>query len=476
MAPLTQDQSQVLTRAGAATTAVQRFSQALHALQLAEQPTRESFATDLLKTGSVYRAGGELLFFWPPKPQRDAEQAEAADLVKAISRQVRKTFAGMYVEMIYRQLTREYSRHFRAEELIYEVAGLCPGLCPTRREVAGELEVPLAEKEGCEMAQGDFFSCLLGHPRAGTHLIIAMLQPVPQARHLLEKFRRDGRLDLGAVVVERRGALGCVFFNNLDYLNAEDDSTLLLFETAVDLVLLDPDIQVGLLRGNPVQHPKYRGRRVFSAGLNLTHLYQGKLSLMFYVTRDLGVVNKLYRGLNLASDEPETTLEKSWIAILEAFAIGGGCQLLLVADYVIAEQGAYFNLPARKEGIIPGAAPLRLARFVGQRAAQAGVLFDRTFPVDSPEGRLLVNEVVEPAAMDAAIDRMAREATQSGVVSTGANRKALRLAHEPLDLFRQYMSLFCREQADCHFSPTLVSNLERHWVNRDRRYPQEAKS
>lgn len=33
-------------------------------------------------------------------------------------------------------------------------------------------------------------------------------------------------------------------------------------ETAVELVLLDPDIQAGLLRGNPVEHPKYKGRRI----------------------------------------------------------------------------------------------------------------------------------------------------------------------------------------------------------------------
>ena len=45
--------------------------------------------------------------------------------------------------------------------------------------------------------------------------------------------------------------------------------------------------------------------------------------------------------------EPETTLEKPWIAVVDGFAIGGGCQLLLVVDYVIAESGAYFNLPAR---------------------------------------------------------------------------------------------------------------------------------
>ncbi|HJV34332.1 enoyl-CoA hydratase/isomerase family protein, partial [Geomonas sp.] len=263
---------------------------------------------------------------------------------------------------------------------------------------------------------------------------------------------------------------GCVYFNNIQYLNAEDDSTRMPLEIATDLVLLDPDIQMGLLRGNPVQHPKYRGRRIFSSGLNLSHLYQGKLPLMFYITRDMGFVNKLYRGLTgdeYDPDGPESTLEKPWMAAVEGFAIGGGCQILLVLDYVIAERGAYCNLPARKEGIVPGVSPMRLARFIGERQTQAGVLFDRDFAVDSPEGRALVNEVVEPEQMDAAIERMAADASRSGVVSAAANRKAIRMGDEPLDLFRQYMALYARVQGDCHFSPQLIANLERFWVSRN---------
>jgi thioesterase DpgC len=267
--------------------------------------------------------------------------------------------------------------------------------------------------------------------------------------------------------IERRGPLGCVLFNNLRYLNAEDDTTVLPLERATDIVLLDPEIEVGLFRGNPVEHPKYKGRRIFSAGLNLTHLYYGELPLMFYINRDLGFVNKLYRGLADATfdpDGPETTLEKLWVAALEAFAIGGGCQILLVVDYVIAEEGSYFNLPARKEGIIPGVAPLRFSRFVGERMAQQGILFDKTFPVSSPEARGVINEVVPSAQMDEAIDRTAAAITGAGVVSAGANRKALRVGKESRDQLRQYMALYCREQANCHFSPALIANLERHWL------------
>ncbi|OGU11421.1 MAG: hypothetical protein A2075_05640 [Geobacteraceae bacterium GWC2_58_44] len=398
-------------------------------------------------------------------------QAKGAETVKAALRRARNSFAGSYAKIIYQRITDRYLRFVRAEELVHAVAALCPGLCPTREQVEAELTVPLADKEGVEISQTDFLSHVFSCRETGNHLVHAMQRPLPHSREHLEKFRRDGRLDLGPAQVVRQGPLGCVYFNNLPHLNAEDATTVVPLETAVDLVLLDPEIQLGLLRGNPVQHQKYQGRRIFSSGLNLSHLYHGKLPLMFYLTRDLGFVNKLYRGLSGEAydpDGPEATLEKPWLGAVEGFAIGGGCQLLLVLDYVIAEQGAYCNLPARKEGIVPGVAPMRLARFIGERQAQAGILFDKGFPVDSPEGRALVNEVLPSAEIDGAIERIAAGAAGSGVVSAGANRKAIRIGQESPDLFRQYMALYCRVQADCHFSPALIQNLQQYWISRNR--------
>jgi thioesterase DpgC len=211
---------------------------------------------------------------------------------------------------------------------------------------------------------------------------------------------------------------------------------------------------------------------VFNPGINLTHLYHGKISFVgFFLTRDLGLVNKLYRGVTgelFAPDEPEHTVEKPWIAAVEAFAIGGGCQLLLTVDHVVAEQDAYFSLPARKEGIIPGAANLRLPRAVGDRLARQAILSERAFPAASPEGALLCDEVVARGAMDEAIERVVARLTSAGTVSAAANRKALRVGEEPLDVFRRYMALFAREQAECHFSPALIRNLERNWDARRR--------
>ncbi len=469
---LTHEQVQALKIAGASPAAVNGFTTALQDLRLAANPTGRSLAADSRRGQAIYRAGGALLGAWPPKSRRDALQAKAAETVKGVLRAARNAFARTYVDLIYDNITNGYRRFLRVEELVYEVARLCPGLCPTRTEVGAELQLAQADKDGVEIAQSDFLSHAFANKRSGDHLLHAMLCPLPRSLDLLEKFRRDGRQDLGTARAERRGAAGYVLFNNLRYLNAEDDGTAIPLETAVDLVLLDPSLQVGVLRGSPMDRGKYQGRRVFSTGLNLTHVYHGKLSLMFYFTRELGFVNKLHRGLagnTYDPDGPERTLEKPWIAALEAFAIGGGCQLLLVMDYVIAEEGSYFSLPARKEGIIPGLANLRMPRFLGERMAQHGILFDKQFPVEAPEARLLVNEVVPAGEMDAALARAAASATEAGLISAGANRKALRVAAEPRESLRQYMALYCREQGDCHFSPALIANLERHWDAKNRR-------
>jgi (3,5-dihydroxyphenyl)acetyl-CoA 1,2-dioxygenase len=167
--------------------------------------------------------------------------------------------------------------------------------------------------------------------------------------------------------------------------------------------------------------------------------------------------------------ELERRQEKPWIAVVETFAIGGACQWLLVMDRVIAETGSYFNLPARKEGIIPGCADLRLPRFVGERLTRQAVFFNREFAADSPEGLLIADEIVPGDEVEAAVERSAAELTSAGMTSLLANRKAIRVGQEPLDRFRRYMANYARDQAYCLYSPALIDNLERNWDAKRRR-------
>jgi thioesterase DpgC len=294
-----------------------------------------------------------------------------------------------------------------------------------------------------------------------------MLLPRDESLDHYARYDADGRLDLGKATIERRGAASIVTARYPETLNAEDDSTVAPLEIAADLALLDPKTEICVLRGGPVDHPKYPGRRLYSAGINLTKLYWGEVSYLFYVLRDLGFTNKMFRGLARPDRDPSEvaggTREKMWISALEGFAIGGGCQLLLASDYVIAEAGAYMTLPARKEGIIPGAANMRLPRFVGDRIARQAIMCGRRLDADTPEGRLICDEIAPAGGMDAALDTVVRGLTSSGVVSSEGNRRTMRAVHEPLDMMIDYYAAYFREQAYCHFSPALSANLEQHW-------------
>jgi thioesterase DpgC len=94
---------------------------------------------------------------------------------------------------------------------------------------------------------------------------------------------------------------------------------------------------------------------------------------------------------------------------------------------------------------------------------------ERRIECDSPEGRMICDEIVAQGEMDGAIERAVDTLTGSGVVSAASNRRAFRVAQEPLDLFRSYFATYAVEQAYCHFSPALIANLEQNWNAKNRR-------
>lgn len=365
-------------------------------------------------------------------------------------------------------------RELRCAQLVYEVADRMPGVLPTRAEIDQERTHLQKDKRGLEIKQGEFFSRVLADAERGHQLIRAMGRPRHESLERLDEFRRTGHADLGTAELQRRGRTGWITLKNLACLNAEDDASTANLEIAVDLVLLDPSIEVGVLRGAPMTHPKHSGRRIFGSGINLTDLYHGKISLVeFMLERELGCLSKMFRGLSPEADLPrdleEGRSEKPFVAAVESWAIGGACQWLLVMDAVVAERGSYFNLPARKEGIIPGCANLRLPRFIGERAVRQAIFFNRDFMADSPEGMLLADAVVESDQVEGEVNTLATELGAAGKTSMLANRRALRVASEPLEVFRRYMATYAVEQARCLYSPALIDNLERNWNAGNRR-------
>lgn len=386
----------------------------------------------------------------------------------------KEKFFRRHAAALYDEATDHGARFLRVGELLMAIASRYPALLPSREQIDAERALmQQSAKLGRELEQGLFIAQVLADERCGMHLIHAMLKPKREALERITEFRQTGVIDLGEAKAERKGEVGYVTLLNTKFLNAEDDRATAALETVVDLVLLDDTIEVGVLRGGTVAHPKYKDRRIFNAGINLTHLYYGQISFVhFFIERELGLLHKIYRGhwrSESYDEQYEDYVEKPWIAAVEAFAIGGGCQLLCIMDRVLAEDGAYFNLPASKEGFIPGAANLRFPRLVGGKLAREGIFFERVFHADTPEGRRICDEVVPAAGMDAAIEANAAQLTRAGMMSAVSNRKALRVAEEPLTIFRRYMATYARQQSRCLYDQKLIDNLEHSWKPNTRR-------
>jgi thioesterase DpgC len=397
-----------------------------------------------------------------PEPAvRSAEQRTAVSAALDNARDLRARFIERHVDAVYDRLTDDRAASLRIADLVTAAAEEFPGLVPTAAQLTEERGRAQADKEGREIDQGIFLRGVLRSPIAGPHLLDAMLLPTERAVRLLPEFRRTGLVETGSVRLERRDGVAHLTMVRDDCLNAEDNRQVDDMETAVDLALLDPEVRVGVLRGGEMSHPRYRGRRVFSAGVNLKSLHAGEISLVdFLMRRELGYISKLVRGMLVERDGSwrSRTVEKPWIAAVDTFAIGGGAQLLLVFDHVIAAADSYFSLPAAREGIVPGASNLRLGRIAGARISRQVILGGRRIWAGEPDARLLADEVVEGDQIDTAIDRAA-EALQSPAVVP--NRRMLNLAEEPVEQFRAYMAEFALQQALRLYADDVIDKVGR---------------
>jgi (3,5-dihydroxyphenyl)acetyl-CoA 1,2-dioxygenase len=435
--------------------------------------TTGEFDSDAREASAFWCRSAALLARLPAKSKRSEAERAAAGALLSDAHASRESFLATHVEQIYDRLTERGSTFRRIDDLVYGAAKIVPGLVPTRDEVDAEAAHRQGDKDGVEIDQGLFLAHVLSRPRIGEHLCHAMLLPRPESATLVAEFASRGSLDLGAARLIRRGKAVHLDMINPRFLNAEDDTTLAQTELAVDVATLDRTTEIAVMRGFVVDNEKYRGKRIFGAGINLTHLYLGKIPYLWFLIRDLGYVHKLLRGVASPDSVPDDVngrgVEKLWIAAVDTFAIGGHCQALLCMDYVLAASDAFLTLPARKEGIIPGFANLRMPRFVGDRMTRQAILYERKLNCDSAEGRLICDEIAPVAEMDAAVDRVVDGLTSAGAVSAIGNRRAIRVGQESLDLFRRYASVYAREQAYCHFSPALIANLERNWDAKNRK-------
>ncbi|MET7427262.1 enoyl-CoA hydratase/isomerase family protein [Dactylosporangium sp. NPDC005555] len=409
----------------------------------------------------------DLLATLPAPADRNPGQQARATAAHAHARAARRQLLHAQSDRLHREVVGQSPQRLSLTDMSYELADVVPGLTPNRAEMEAERGRRQAAKEGLEIDQGIAYSALL-RSCAGGDLVRSQRLPTDEARSRLSEFQRTGAVEMSVVSVRRTDGVAEITVANQRYLNAEDEPLGRQLEVAVDLALLDPEVRVGIVRGAVMEHPRYSGRRIFSSGINLTLLCAGQIPFLgFVMQREIGYLSKIQRGLwdPQHQTDPAARGGKPWVAVVDGFAIGGGMQLMLMFDYVISSDTAYFTLPAAREGIVPGAANLRLSRVLGPRLARQVLLGGRRIAASDPVAALLCDAIVAEDAVDDAIDRAVRAMDNPAVI---ANRHMITAFEETEDHFRSYLAEFAEVQVQRLYSQDVLHRLEQQWMQRQR--------
>jgi enoyl-CoA hydratase len=176
------------------------------------------------------------------------------------------------------------------------------------------------------------------------------------------------------ILVERRGAVGLVTLNRPQALNALSAALIADLGAAFDDLEADPGIAAIVLTG---------GEKAFAAGADIKEM-AGKSYMQAY-TEDF-----ITRGW-----ERVAQCRKPVVAAVGGFALGGGCEVAMMCDIIIAAENARFGQPEINLGTMPGAGGTqRLPRFIGKAKAMDLCLTGRMMDAAEAERAGLVSRVV----------------------------------------------------------------------------------
>ena len=178
------------------------------------------------------------------------------------------------------------------------------------------------------------------------------------------------------ILVEKKAAVTLVTLNRPQALNALNSTVLKELIAAFAAYDADPDQRCLVLTGS---------ERAFAAGADIKEMQSQDFADMY--------------GSNFfAGWEQVTATRKPWIAAVAGFALGGGCEVAMMADFIIAADTAKFGQPEIKLGVTPGmGGSQRLTWAVGKAKAMEMCLTGRMMGAEEAERSGLVAKVV-PAA------------------------------------------------------------------------------
>jgi len=212
------------------------------------------------------------------------------------------------------------------------------------------------------------------------------------------------------ILVEKRDAVTLITLNRPQALNALNSQVLLDLSDAFAAYDADPSQHCAVLTGS---------EKAFAAGADIKQMSE-KPAADFYL-------EDFFSGW---TSEVAAT-RKPWIAAVAGFALGGGCELAMMADFILAADTAKFGQPEIKLGVAPGmGGSQRLTLAVGKAKAMEMCLTGRMMGAEEAESSGLVTRIV-PAA-DLLDDALKTAATIASMPPMAAmmNKEMVNLAFE----------------------------------------------
>jgi enoyl-CoA hydratase len=211
------------------------------------------------------------------------------------------------------------------------------------------------------------------------------------------------------VVVETHGKVGLIRLNRPQALNALNSALIAEVEKAVAAFEADPDIGCMVLTGS---------EKAFAAGADIK-----QMSGMSYIDA--------YMGEFAAGWDAAARARKPVIAAVAGFALGGGCELAMMCDMIIAADNAKFGQPEIKLGVIPGiGGTQRLTRAVGKAKAMDLCLTGRLMDAAEAERSGLVARVIPLADHMAEVMKTAETIASMSLPSVIAAKECVNRAFE----------------------------------------------
>ena len=204
-------------------------------------------------------------------------------------------------------------------------------------------------------------------------------------------------------------AIGLVQLNRPEVLNALSQELFEEVLTALEGFDADPAIRCMILTGSG---------RAFSAGADIKQMAR------------MSAVDQMASPAP-ARWERMRRIKKPIVAAVNGFALGGGCELMMCCDIIVAGETARFGQPEINIGIIPGAGGTqRLTRVVGKCKAMELILTGRQMSATEAEALGLVNRVVAPELVLEEARRMAREIAAKSPIAVRAAKECILKAQE----------------------------------------------